>query len=134
MIKHKDEWPELIRIAALSNSMLNVEKLVFLFALREVEDGGEGNEFKVKTVGGAGFKEQALWAIGAILKNDNRWQDYVRSQGYISYVRFFSVLGGSYGRGWHPSHTPADKMKWEKQMKKSIKEINHELERDPGLG
>jgi hypothetical protein len=125
MIKYKKEWPELVKLATAHT--LEKERTLFLLALREVESGKKNQEFNVKAAKGTSLKEQALWAIGSIKKNDERWQNYIRDQSYVDYIKFFAWYGGPYGTGW----CPLDSGGWIDNIKQSIEEVRFELEGNP---
>jgi len=104
---------------------LTKEQTIFLLALREAEDGAKGYEFGVKNARGTDLKEQALWAIGSIKKNDTRWQKFLIDKGSISFTIFFAYFGGPYGRGW----VEHDKEVWIDNVNFFIKEIENEFAR-----
>lgn len=121
VLKHKNEWPELIKLAR--RKMLSKELTLFLLALREVENGEQGTQFNVKAVKGTNLEEQAKWAIGAILKNELRWQDYIRKNGHIDYITFFVWVGGPHATGWHPNHP-----QWGKNLRATYDIVRKEFE------
>ena len=128
-MKFKKEWPKLVQMGKAKD--LTQEQLYFLLALREQEGGQEGNEFNVKAVKGTSFEEQAAWAIGSILKNDRRWQDYIREQSYLDFPTFFRYLGGPYGNGWHYSHPGSA---WVVELKNIMKEVENGFKTDTTVG
>ena len=121
-LQHKSEWKELVTLSHKNN--LTLDNTIFLLDLREVEDGKEGNEFGIKEVKGTDLKTQALWAIGSILKNERRWQEYIRKNGRIEFIDFFANYGGPYGTGWHSQN----KNEWIDNMYYFINQINKEIE------
>ena len=126
-MKHKAEWARLIHLAKLHR--LTQEQMYFLLALRELESGEDGTEFNVKAAEGTGLEEQALWAIGSIRKNNERWQDYIRDKGCMDFPFFFFYLGGPYGTGWHPESSG-----YVNQINNLIEGVKNEFERSLDLG
>lgn len=113
-LKHKNEWPALVRIAREKG--LNDQQTMFLLAMREAENGPQGFEFGVKAARGTNLEEQARWAAATIIKNDKRYNDYLRGK-YVGSLRttelksgekpldfstFFAHHGSPTGYGWAP--------------------------------
>ena len=105
MIKHKDKWLGIIQECKAHN--LTMRQMVFVLALLEVEDRPKDSEFNVAAAHGAGFKEQLLWVIGSVKKNQERWQKYLIGD-YLEMIipceEFFFKFGGSLRTGWHTEH------------------------------
>jgi hypothetical protein len=120
-IKHNDEWAFLVDLA--KKNKLTADHAIFLLALREVEDGESGNEFNVKSVKGTTLEKQALWAIGSIIKNERRWNEYLINNGWMDFVDFFIRKGGPYGSGWRL----VERDVWVKDMKNYINKVTKEM-------
>lgn len=121
-MKYKKEYPKLIKLGRING--LVIEQLYFLLALREVESGSGKNEFNIKAVKDTSFEEQALWAIGSIKENTNRWHRYILDQSHMSFTTFFVCLGGPYRSGWHKGKIQVDK------LNKTIERIKNGFETD----
>ena len=130
VLLHKDEWEFLVNLARRHG--LTTDKIIFLLALRELENGVKGNEFNVRAAQGAGLEEQALWAIGSIKRNERRWQKFVVSKDYMTFTKFFGCLGGPYGTGWRECISPESTF-WEDTMEYLMEEIQDEFERGFGV-
>lgn len=92
-IKHKDEWPYLIDTAKKNG--LFQEQIVFLLALRELEDGSEGSEFHMLESKGAGLIAQTESIIRKIKEEYKRYQDYLREreeESKMEFSYFFSMI------------------------------------------
>lgn len=98
--------------------------IFFLLALREVEDGAKGSEFNIKVVNGTDLETQTAFAVDSIIKNRERWHDYIRDQSRISFVKFFCLFGGPMRTGWHSDR----RVCWIRKMDKTIKEISNEFD------
>ncbi len=85
-IKHKDEWPQLIKIARYYN--LDNEQTIILLALREFKDGEEGFEFKEITGRNRTLDEQAGITAKYIKTLEYSYQSYLkRMDEEIEYVK-----------------------------------------------
>ena len=74
--KYEKEWPEII--AAGTRNNLDNEEMVWLLAMREVESGGQGNQFGEMPVKGTDLDTQAGWAAAGIKKNRQRYFQFLR--------------------------------------------------------
>lgn len=89
----KDEWRTLYE---KSKDRLAEDQIIFLLALREV---GDDFGFAIKQC--ADYDIQVELAIQSILKNENRWIDYIcKGEPPMSYLHFFATKGGPMGTGW----------------------------------
>ena len=118
MLKHCGQYHLMIKLA--NEKHLGVEFTLFLLALREQEDGIVGNELRIKAAQGTDLKEQILWAIGSIKKNEIRWQEHILNKGWIDFEEFFAFHGGPYATGWCAN------MGWVNNIKQFIKEIKED--------
>jgi len=138
MIHYQEEWSQLVPLARING--LTETQIVLLLAIREVEAGSvEAGEFGVKAAKGQGLKEQALWTIGSIKKNEQRYQDYVRDIEHfnvgkvIDFIEFFAYKGGPYSNGWCPIEDRECSF-WVKNVKSKIKEVKYEFSKGVRVG
>ena len=134
-LKHKKEWKAITSIC--SEYYMPLERIYFMLALREVEDGSKNNEFNILKVKGAGFDEQCRTAVLSTIANEKRWIKALRDQKpQTSFIQFFGLYGGPLGIGWHqnPPTSNGSKDKWIELINSKIKEIKDEFDRDQPMG
>lgn len=75
-IKHKSEWPRIVKIGKDNN--LDNEQIIILLALREFEDGPDGYEFRCLEAIGHGLEQQTLAMAKTIKWREFYYQKYLK--------------------------------------------------------
>lgn len=122
MIKHKDEWPQLVEIGRLTR--LVPEEIILLLVLREIEDGGFNNEFNILSVKDTNYMLQAMAMARHIVFVDYQYQKYLKSHAdekVMPYLEYFkqTVIKSDIGEKGHD---------WCDKIKNITVEITNEFE------
>ena len=92
MMKHRSEHKLLIDKAKSRN--LIDDQILFVLAIREVEDGSEGNEFNLKVVKDTSLSIQVDWLIDFIVSESKEYLDYTLALGILEPIGFVPFFAG----------------------------------------
>lgn len=90
-LKHKLEWPEIIRLSEIRS--FTYDNKILLLALREIEDGEEGHEFNRLDAMGITLEAQTRAMIRFIQDKEKEYQKYIaRTEDEpFSFIEYISI-------------------------------------------